>query len=134
MPSYLAMLVLLLLLAPGVALVVAGVVGLRRPADAMCKVFSVVALVVGLAIVAVIIAAVVGHFAPWRWLLGVTAAGLGVGSFIFWSMVLADCLLNETREGNERIVWTLAIILTLVVGALLYYVLRRPRRVAELKR
>ncbi|HHE41962.1 MAG TPA: hypothetical protein ENL12_04900 [Dehalococcoidia bacterium] len=49
-------------------------------------------------------------------------------------MVLADCLLNEKGEGNERVVWTLVIIFTLVIGAALYYFLRRPRRMAEVGR
>jgi hypothetical protein len=39
--------------------------------------------------------------------------------------------MNETKEGNERLVWTLVIIFTLVVGAGLYYFLRRPKRIAE---
>jgi len=131
MPSYFGMLVLVLLFAPGVALVVLGVTGLRRPGDTMRKMLSVVALVTGSALVAILVGAVVGTFAPWRALMIAAGAGVAVAGFVFWVVVLADCLLNETREGNERIVWTLVVIFTLVVGAALYYFLRRPRRVAE---
>jgi peptidoglycan/LPS O-acetylase OafA/YrhL len=134
LPAYLGILVLILLFAPGVALSVLGVMGLRRRGDPLKKALSAVALVVGIALIAILVVAVLGHFTPWRLLIAVSAGGLGVAGFIFWVTVLADCLLNETREGNERLVWMLAIILTLVVGALLYYILRRPRRVAELGR
>lgn len=131
MPSYFGILVLVLLFAPGVALVVLGAIGLRRPGDTMRKMLSIVALVTGIALVAILIVAVVGTFTPWRALMIVAGAGVAVAGLLFWVVVLADCLLNETREGNERIVWTLVIIFTLVIGAALYYFLRRPRRLSE---
>ncbi len=134
MPSYFGMMVLILLFAPGVALVVLGVAGLRRPVDLMRKVLSVIAFAVGLGLTTILIVAVVGKFEPWRWLLGVAVGGVGLAAFAFWVMVLADCLLNEKGEGNERVVWTLVIIFTLVIGAALYYFLRRPRRMAEVGR
>ena len=131
MASFLGILVLIGLFVPCVILIVLGVLGLRHPKDVMKKALSVVALVVGLSIIGVLSIAVILQWAPWNALLAVAAGGLSVAGGIFWVMVLADCLINETREGNERIVWTLVIIFTLVVGAGLYYFLRRPRRLAE---
>jgi len=131
MPGYLGVLIVIGLFTPGVALVVLGVIGLKRRGDTMRMVFSILALIVGLSLVGVLTGAVVLQREPWNVLIVLAGSGLGLAGFIFWVMVLADCLMNETREGNERVVWTLVIIFTLVVGAALYYFLRRPRRLAE---
>lgn len=131
MPGFVGVFIAIGLFAPGVALAVLGIVGLRRRGDAMRKVFSILSLVVGLSLVAILSFAVVVEREPWNALLIVAGSGVGLAAFVFWVMVLADCLMNETREGNERIVWTLVIIFTLVIGAGLYYFLRRPRRLAE---
>jgi len=50
---------------------------------------------------------------------------------IFWVFVLVDCLRNEPSEGNEKVIWVLVILLTSFVGALLYLVLRRPKRIEK---
>jgi len=131
MPTYLGILIAIGLFTPGIALVVIGIVGLRRRGDAMQKVLSVLALIVGLLLVFILAFATIQQREPWNALLIVAGGGLGLAAFGFWVMVLADCLLNETKEGNERIVWTLVVIFTLVIGAALYYFLRRPRRAAE---
>ena len=55
-------------------------------------------------------------------------------SFIFWVWILADCLRKETDEGNTRLIWVIVIVFTFIVGALLYYLIRRPKRVKELGR
>lgn len=47
---------------------------------------------------------------------------------VFWLSMLLDCYRNEPR-GLRRIVWTVVIALTHVVGALLYFLIRRPERV-----
>lgn len=131
MPGFVGVFIAIGLFAPGVALTVLGILGLRGRGDAMRKVFSILSLVVGLSLVAILSFAVVVEREPWNALLIVAGSGLGLAAFIFWVMVLADCLMNETREGSERIVWTLVIIFTLVIGAALYYFLRRPKRMAE---
>lgn len=131
MPGFVGIVIAIGLFAPGVALTVLGIAGLRGRGDVMRKVFSILSLVVGLSLVAILSFAVVVEREPWNALMVVAAGGLSVAAGIFWVMVLADCLMYETREGNERIVWTLVIIFTLVIGAGLYYFLRRPRRLAE---
>lgn len=50
---------------------------------------------------------------------------------IFWVFVLVDCLRNEPSEGNEKLIWVLVIVLTNLVGAVLYSILRRPKRIEK---
>jgi Phospholipase_D-nuclease N-terminal len=55
--------------------------------------------------------------------------GIAVLAIIFWLWVLVDCLTKEPSEGNEKVAWTLFILMVPVIGALLYYLIRRPERV-----
>ncbi|RMG23647.1 MAG: PLDc_N domain-containing protein [Armatimonadetes bacterium] len=50
---------------------------------------------------------------------------------ILWTFALVDCLRNEPSEGNEKLVWVVVILLTTIFGAVLYLLLRRPKRVAQ---
>ena len=50
-------------------------------------------------------------------------------AFIVWLLVLVDCLRNEPAEGNDRIVWTLVLVFTSLLGIVLYLAIRRPQRV-----
>ena len=45
----------------------------------------------------------------------------------FWIWMLVDCLTKESREGQDRLLWTLVIIFTKFLGAALYYFLRYRR-------
>jgi hypothetical protein len=56
--------------------------------------------------------------------------GWGVLGTIFWIWMLAECATKEPSQGNEKIVWVLIIALTHVIGAVLYFVMRRPQRIA----
>ena len=49
-----------------------------------------------------------------------------------WLWMLVDCALRETADNQDRLVWVLIIIFTWSLGALLYLIFRRPRRIAEL--
>lgn len=61
-------------------------------------------------------------------LLIATVIPLGIALLAFWVWMLVDCLRREPREGNDRLVWTLVIVFTKVLGAALYYFMRyRPR-------
>lgn len=57
-----------------------------------------------------------------------SAAGI---IFIFWVWMLADCALNEPRDSLDKLTWVIIIIVTNVVGAAIYFLGRRPRRLAE---
>lgn len=48
---------------------------------------------------------------------------------VFWLWMLVDCLTKEPAASNEKILWTLVILLTHLLGALLYYLIRRPERI-----
>ena len=56
-------------------------------------------------------------------------AGLAALATIFWVWVLVDCLTKEPSEGNDKVAWLLFILLVPLVGALIYYFVRRPERV-----
>lgn len=49
--------------------------------------------------------------------------------FAFWIWMLIDCLKYEPSEGNDKIIWAVVIILLQALGALLYYIVRRPERI-----
>jgi nitrate reductase gamma subunit len=52
--------------------------------------------------------------------------------FTFWISMIVDCATNEPSTGNDKVVWIVIIVFTYIVGALMYYfVRRRPRRYAR---
>jgi len=53
---------------------------------------------------------------------------LGLAATAFWVWMLIDCATNEPSEGNDKVVWILVIALTGLIGALIYYFVRRPKR------
>jgi hypothetical protein len=61
-------------------------------------------------------------------------AGLGVALFAFWIWMLIDCIQNEPSEGNDKIVWLLVILLLQWIGAVIYFLVRRPQRMRDLGR
>ena len=48
--------------------------------------------------------------------------------FLFWLWMLVDCATKESDEGNTKIVWVIIIIFASIVGAAIYYYVRRPQR------
>jgi CBS domain containing-hemolysin-like protein len=57
---------------------------------------------------------------------------LVLGASVFWVLMIIECATKEPAYGNEKIIWLLIIILTHWIGALIYYFVRRPQRIAEL--
>ena len=55
----------------------------------------------------------------------------GIAAAVLWIWTLVDCLVNEPSEGNDKIVWVLVLIFTNWIGALIYLLVRRPKRIAE---
>lgn len=47
---------------------------------------------------------------------------------VFWVWMLVDCASKEPSQGNDKIIWILVIIFTHWIGALIYYLVRRPER------
>jgi len=54
-----------------------------------------------------------------------------LGASVFWVFMIIDCATKEPTGGNDKLVWILIIIFAHWIGALIYYFVRRPRRVAE---
>jgi heme/copper-type cytochrome/quinol oxidase subunit 2 len=48
---------------------------------------------------------------------------------IFWVWMLVDCATKESDQGNTKIIWLLIIIFTHLIGALIYFFVRRPERI-----
>jgi cell division protease FtsH len=59
-------------------------------------------------------------------------AGIMLGGFLFWVWVLIDCATNEASEGNTKLVWVLIILFVNLLGAFVYFLVRRPQRYREL--
>ena len=55
-----------------------------------------------------------------------------LGLFAFWAWSLVDCVMNESSTGNDRVVWLLVILCGHGFGALIYFFVRRPKRITEL--
>ncbi len=59
---------------------------------------------------------------------------VGLVGTAFWIWMLVDCATKETDQGNNKLIWVLIIALTHFIGALIYLLVRRPQRIAELGR
>jgi hypothetical protein len=57
---------------------------------------------------------------------------IGAIAMAFWIWMLIDCATKETTDGNEKIVWILIIILTNILGALIYFFARKLPRNTKL--
>ena len=57
---------------------------------------------------------------------------LVLGASVFWVFMIIDCATKEAASGNEKLIWILIVIFTHWIGALIYYFVRRPQRIAEL--
>lgn len=47
---------------------------------------------------------------------------------VFWVWMIIDCASNEPAEGSDKIVWILVVLLAGPIGALIYLLARRPKR------
>ncbi len=56
---------------------------------------------------------------------------VAVGGTVFWIFMIIDCATKEPSQGNEKLIWILIIIFTHLIGALVYYFVRRPQRIAQ---
>jgi len=60
--------------------------------------------------------------------------GIGVLGTAFWIWMLVDCVTKEPSEGNDRLVWVVVVVSTYIIGAAIYFFVRRPQRIAQLGR
>ena len=54
---------------------------------------------------------------------------VGIAGTIFWIWMVVDCATKEPSEGNDKLVWILVIVFTHLIGALIYFLVRRPKRI-----
>ena len=59
---------------------------------------------------------------------------IGLAGTAFWVWMIIDCATKERSEGNDKVIWILIILLTHVIGALIYFFARRPARIREFGR
>jgi hypothetical protein len=129
--TLLGFLPLVAVVAVGIVPIVLGVMWFKRTRGYMLRSLSILVVVIGVVFLIIIAVAIVMHREPWTPILVLVSAGVLAAAFIFWVSVLADCLLNEPNDGWGKIVWVLAIILTFVIGAGIYHLGRRPRRLSQ---
>ena len=53
---------------------------------------------------------------------------ISLAGTIFWIWMLVDCAMNEPSEGNDKLIWIIIIVFTQLLGALLYFFIKRPKR------
>jgi hypothetical protein len=51
-------------------------------------------------------------------------------SIAFWIWMLIDCLTKEPAQGNDKLIWFLVIFFGSLLGAEIYYFIRRPERMS----
>ena len=56
---------------------------------------------------------------------------LAVTALMFWISMIVECATKEPSQGNDKIVWIMIIIFAQLIGALIYYFIRRPQRIAQ---
>ena len=52
-------------------------------------------------------------------------------TWLFWMWMLLESLVLELLTGKEKFGWIVFITTTYIIGALMYFIIRRPRRIAE---
>lgn len=55
---------------------------------------------------------------------------VSIAGLVLWVWMLVDCATKERGEGNDKLIWILVIVLTGWIGALIYLLVRRPKRKA----
>jgi hypothetical protein len=65
-------------------------------------------------------------FMYWTWLLFLAAGG-------FWIWMLIDCATKEPSIGNDKLVWIIIIVFTNIIGALIYFFVRRVPRLEAMR-
>ena len=58
----------------------------------------------------------------------------GLFGAALWAWALVECLTKEADTGNNKIAWAIVIVAANFIGAILYLLVRRPRRMEELGR
>jgi len=57
--------------------------------------------------------------------------GVGILGTAFWIWMIVDCATKERGDTNDKLVWIVIIVFTQIIGALIYFFVRRPTRIRE---
>ena len=71
-------------------------------------------------------------FVPVVMILPLLFLTIGIGGTALWIWMIVDCATKEPSEGNDKLIWILVIVLTHWIGALIYLLVRRPKRIEQL--
>jgi predicted Kef-type K+ transport protein len=70
----------------------------------------------------------------WPELVFVVGMVICIGGTVFWIKMLIECATKEADTGNTKVAWIIVIAVAHVIGAAIYYFVRRPQRYADLHR
>jgi len=59
---------------------------------------------------------------------GLLTFGISIFAFVFWILMLIDCIKRKFKEESEKIVWILVIIFAGIIGALIYYFIVKHKK------
>ena len=63
---------------------------------------------------------------PLAILFGLMVVAVSIIAFVFWILMIIDCVKRKFKDDTEKIVWLLVIIFAGIVGALIYYFIVQP--------
>lgn len=141
--SIAAVVILSLVILLSLALVVGGIVFFLRSSGAKNRLAVSTVLLVGGLVIALTLglgtAEIIGNSAASGLLVAEVALGLLVAEVAllaaaFWVWMLVECAVKEADYGNNKLTWVVIIVFTNIVGAALYFFVRRPQRLAEVGR
>ena len=61
-------------------------------------------------------------------LLAFVVTPIFIGMLAFWVWMIVDCAKHETSEGYQKVAWLILIVAGKLIGALVYYFVRRRDR------
>ncbi|MEK6913295.1 MAG: PLDc N-terminal domain-containing protein [Nanoarchaeota archaeon] len=55
-------------------------------------------------------------------------AGITIFAFVFWILMLVDCVKRKFKDDSEKIIWVLVLVFTGIIGALIYYFIVKNKK------
>lgn len=56
------------------------------------------------------------------------------GAFLFWIWMLIEAATREADGSQDRLIWVIILVFTHVIGAAIYFFVRRPVRISKFGR
>jgi hypothetical protein len=74
---------------------------------------------------------VFGTFGTFEAVLGLLLSGVVLLSSVIWIWTIVECAVTEHNDSEDKVAWLLLVLFTHVLGAALYCLIRRPKRLLE---